>query len=307
MIADEGDLFDARRGDARCAAGPAVHPAQEDDRRGVSRPSTVGQRRSCSPTCDQAKSQPLWRVLVALSIRHVGPTAARALASRLRLASTRSARPPRGAGRRRGRRAGDRRGGASSGSTSTGTPAIVDKWAAAGVRMADEVDESHAADPRGADRRRHRLAGGLQPRRGQGGDPRPRRQGLGLGVEEDRLRGGGRERRAPRPTRPAARRAGPRRGRLPAPARRTARPTEPWQRRPATGRRTVGWRAPRLGAMSALTRDEVAHLAVLARIDLTDAELDRLAGQLGVILDVGRRGSARSPPTTSRRRRTRCR
>jgi DNA ligase (NAD+) len=30
---------------------------------------------------EQAKSQPLWRVLVALSIRHVGPTAARALAA----------------------------------------------------------------------------------------------------------------------------------------------------------------------------------------------------------------------------------
>ena len=29
---------------------------------------------------DKAKAQPLWRVLVALSIRHVGPTAARALA-----------------------------------------------------------------------------------------------------------------------------------------------------------------------------------------------------------------------------------
>ncbi len=32
---------------------------------------------------EQAKSQPLWRVLVALSIRHVGPTAARALATEL--------------------------------------------------------------------------------------------------------------------------------------------------------------------------------------------------------------------------------
>ena len=29
----------------------------------------------------KAKQQPLWRVLVALSIRHVGPTAARALAA----------------------------------------------------------------------------------------------------------------------------------------------------------------------------------------------------------------------------------
>ncbi|WP_416380867.1 NAD-dependent DNA ligase LigA [Georgenia sp. H159] len=32
---------------------------------------------------EKAKSQPLWRVLVALSIRHVGPTAARALATEL--------------------------------------------------------------------------------------------------------------------------------------------------------------------------------------------------------------------------------
>ena len=31
---------------------------------------------------DKAKSQPLWRVLVALSIRHVGPTASRALATK---------------------------------------------------------------------------------------------------------------------------------------------------------------------------------------------------------------------------------
>jgi len=36
----------------------------------------------------------------------------------------------------------------------------------------------------------------------------------------------------------------------------------------------------------AITRDEVAHLAHLARIDLTDAELDHLAPQLAVILDA---------------------
>jgi aspartyl-tRNA(Asn)/glutamyl-tRNA(Gln) amidotransferase subunit C len=35
----------------------------------------------------------------------------------------------------------------------------------------------------------------------------------------------------------------------------------------------------------AITRDEVAHLAHLARIDLTDAELDHLAPQLSVILE----------------------
>jgi aspartyl-tRNA(Asn)/glutamyl-tRNA(Gln) amidotransferase subunit C len=34
-----------------------------------------------------------------------------------------------------------------------------------------------------------------------------------------------------------------------------------------------------------ITRDEVAHLADLARIDLDDAELDHLAPQLSVILE----------------------
>ena len=37
--------------------------------------------------------------------------------------------------------------------------------------------------------------------------------------------------------------------------------------------------------MPEITRDEVAHLANLARIDLSDAELDHLAPQLAVILD----------------------
>ena len=37
--------------------------------------------------------------------------------------------------------------------------------------------------------------------------------------------------------------------------------------------------------MSALSRDDVAHLAGLARIDLSDAELDRMVGELGVILE----------------------
>jgi aspartyl-tRNA(Asn)/glutamyl-tRNA(Gln) amidotransferase subunit C len=35
----------------------------------------------------------------------------------------------------------------------------------------------------------------------------------------------------------------------------------------------------------ALTRDDVAHLAELARIDLSEAELDRMLGELTVILD----------------------
>ena len=89
----------------------------------------------------QAKSRPLWRVLVALSIRHVGPTAARALAgslgdidaiqhaSREQLADVDGVGP-------------------------TIADAVlewfdvdwhrelVDKWRRAGVRMADERDES---------------------------------------------------------------------------------------------------------------------------------------------------------------------
>ena len=36
--------------------------------------------------------------------------------------------------------------------------------------------------------------------------------------------------------------------------------------------------------MSAISREEVSHLAMLARIDLQPEELDRLAGQLDVIL-----------------------
>lgn len=38
--------------------------------------------------------------------------------------------------------------------------------------------------------------------------------------------------------------------------------------------------------MPALTRDDVAHLSRLARIEASDAELDRLCGELGVILDA---------------------
>ncbi len=51
-----------------------------------------------------------------------------------------------------------------------------------------------------------------------------------------------------------------------------------------------------------LTREEVAHLARLARIELTDAELDHLAPQLEVILGavarVGELSSADVPPTS---------
>lgn len=52
--------------------------------------------------------------------------------------------------------------------------------------------------------------------------------------------------------------------------------------------------------MAALNRQDVAHLASLARIELTDAELDRLSGQLEQIVDsvaaVGQVAAADVPP-----------
>ncbi|GAA3284223.1 NAD-dependent DNA ligase LigA [Nesterenkonia halobia] len=90
---------------------------------------------------EKAKEQPLWRVLVALSIRHVGPTASRALASaygsieRIRAADEEELAGIDGVG-------------------PTIAAAVrewfavdwhqrlIDRWAAAGVRMVDDVDES---------------------------------------------------------------------------------------------------------------------------------------------------------------------
>ncbi|MGB3762399.1 MAG: NAD-dependent DNA ligase LigA [Ornithinimicrobium sp.] len=90
---------------------------------------------------DQAKKQPLWRVLVGLSIRHVGPTAARALATEfgsmdaIRSASTEELAATEGVGP----------------VIAEAVTAwfqvdwhrdIVERWAADGVRMADDRDAS---------------------------------------------------------------------------------------------------------------------------------------------------------------------
>ncbi|GEK22762.1 Asp-tRNA(Asn)/Glu-tRNA(Gln) amidotransferase subunit GatC [Cellulomonas xylanilytica] len=48
--------------------------------------------------------------------------------------------------------------------------------------------------------------------------------------------------------------------------------------------------------MSTLSRDEVARVAGLARIDLTPAELDRLAGELDVIVESVARVSEIATP-----------
>ena len=87
----------------------------------------------------KAREQPLWRVLVALSIRHVGPTAARALATAFgslqdieaateeQLAAVEGVGPTIAAA-------------VIEWFTVDWHRAIVDKWRAAGVRMADERD-----------------------------------------------------------------------------------------------------------------------------------------------------------------------
>jgi len=88
-----------------------------------------------------ARAAPLWRVLVALSIRHVGPTAARALATEFasldaimsasteRLAAVEGVGPTIAAA-------------VTEWFAVDWHRAIVDKWRAAGVRMADERDTS---------------------------------------------------------------------------------------------------------------------------------------------------------------------
>lgn len=90
---------------------------------------------------EKAKAQPLWRVIVALSIRHVGPTAAQALATHFGAMEIIGS-----------------SGAAELASVEGVGPtiaeavvewfgigwhgAIVDQWAAAGVRMVDDLDES---------------------------------------------------------------------------------------------------------------------------------------------------------------------
>jgi DNA ligase (NAD+) len=87
----------------------------------------------------EAKAQPLWRVLVALSIRHVGPTAARALAAEygsleaIMSASEEELSVVEGVGPTIAAAV-------TEWFSVDWHRAIVDKWRAAGVRMADERD-----------------------------------------------------------------------------------------------------------------------------------------------------------------------
>jgi DNA ligase (NAD+) len=130
VITDEGDLFGMTEDDLLRTDLFKVKAGEL---------SANGQRLLAN--LGKAKAQPLWRVLVALSIRHVGPTAARALAqefgsldaieaaSEEQLASSEGVGPTIADA-------------VIEWFTVDWHRAIVDKWRAAGVRMADERDAS---------------------------------------------------------------------------------------------------------------------------------------------------------------------
>ena len=77
LVADEGDLFLLEARDLiRC---PFFTREPGRDEQG---PQLSENAKAMLANLDAARAQPLWRVLVALSIRHVGPTAAQGLAAR---------------------------------------------------------------------------------------------------------------------------------------------------------------------------------------------------------------------------------
>ena len=205
VLTDEGDVFDLDRAkllktDLFTRAPRKGEEGPQLSANGEGLLANLGERRV-----------PLWRVLVALSIRHVGPTAARALATefgsmaRIRAASEDELAAAEGVG-------------------PTIAEAVIE-WFKVDVARGDRrqvgrrrrdhggrarrVRGPHA---RGPDGRGHRLVGRLLPRLGQGGHRVARRQGRRLGVEEDRLRRGRRQRRLQGREGRAARGARARRG-----------------------------------------------------------------------------------------------
>ena len=152
VIGDEGDLFDlAPRpdGDIRASVARLITvPLYTRAAKKTDPADTVVDGRVLSANGHKlitnlrtAKQQPLWRVLVALSIRHVGPTAARALAGHfgsmeaIRAASLEELAGVEGVGPVIAESVQDW-------FAFDWHVEIVDKWTAAGVRMVDEVDEA---------------------------------------------------------------------------------------------------------------------------------------------------------------------
>jgi DNA ligase (NAD+) len=143
VIGDEGDLFALTREQLLTVPLFTRAAKKTDD------PASVVDGKTLSANglrlfdnFEKAKQQPLWRVLVALSIRHVGPTAARALAgqfgsmARIREATREELAQAEGVGgviAEAVRDWFDKPENAWHGE-------IVDKWAAAGVTMEDARD-----------------------------------------------------------------------------------------------------------------------------------------------------------------------
>jgi DNA ligase (NAD+) len=136
VIANEGDVFDLDRDRLLSADLFTRAPKKGEEGKQL----TANAERLLA-NLDSAKDQPLWRVLVALSIRHVGPTAARALAAEfgsmdaIRAASEQQLAAAEGVGPTIAEAVREWFG-------VEWHRAIIDRWARAGVRMEDERDES---------------------------------------------------------------------------------------------------------------------------------------------------------------------
>ncbi len=144
VIDDEGDVFDLDEERLlRTELFTRAAKKDEADRATDGRVLSANGERLLA-NLDRAKDVPLWRVIVALSIRHVGPTAARALATQFgslaavrdadeaTLADTEGVGPTIAAAVREW----------FDGPESDWHVAIVEKWERAGVTMADARDES---------------------------------------------------------------------------------------------------------------------------------------------------------------------
>ncbi len=139
VIEDEGDVFDL---DAQALGRTELFTRAP--KKGEDGPQLSANALKLLENLEQARKVPLWRVIVALSIRHVGPTAARALATQFgsmdeiraapeeRLADTEGVGPTIAASVRRW----------FDDEESGWHIAIVEKWDAAGVTMQDERDAS---------------------------------------------------------------------------------------------------------------------------------------------------------------------
>ena len=137
VVTDEGDVFDLD--EAALLKAPLFTRAPKRDEGDGPVLSANGRR--LLDNLGAAREVPLWRVLVALSIRHVGPTAARALATEfgsmeaIRAASEEQLAAAEGVGPTIAESV-------IEWFAVDWHRAIVDKWERAGVSMADERDES---------------------------------------------------------------------------------------------------------------------------------------------------------------------